>query len=94
MKNKIPQSDKVRSWCKESIRTGAALREIRDDQLYRHEYPTFEAFCKGEGLTLSEASDLIAAAETIERLERESIRLEGCNEPLEEIATPTSASAA
>lgn len=57
------QSDKVRSWWADRVNIGAALREIRDEKLYGHEYATFEEFYEKEfGLTPSEVSELMESA--------------------------------
>jgi len=46
-------------------RTGKALKEIRDDELYRIQYATFEQCCEAEWkITVRHADRLVAAYET------------------------------
>ncbi len=51
------------------VEVGNALTEIRDARLYRDTHPTFEAYCKERWrMVASRARQLIAAAETTERI--------------------------
>jgi hypothetical protein len=50
-------------------RTGAALEEIRDHELYKISYGTFEQCCQAEWkITVRHANNLIAAYQTAEQL--------------------------
>ena len=50
---------------------GETLRFIRDRRLYRGNYPTFEAYCKGRwGITPRHANRQIAASEVADALEK------------------------
>jgi len=52
------------------IETGQALLEVRDSRLYRINYPTFEAYCKGRwGITPQHAGRLMSAVEVVGALE-------------------------
>lgn len=54
----------IRQWVNDRFAIGEALREIRDGELYKHEYPTFEAFCLTEyDFKVRRAYQLIEAAE-------------------------------
>jgi hypothetical protein len=54
---------RVHRWMEDRFAVGAALREIRDEELYKHEYETFEAFCDKEyGFKKSRAYQLIEAS--------------------------------
>lgn len=61
--------DKIRSWWNDRLKIGEALREIRDEQLYKTEYSSFEEFCTDEfNLKHSQAYGLIAAVGVKESL--------------------------
>jgi hypothetical protein len=48
---------------------GEALLAIRNDRLYRAEYPTFEAYCRNRwGMSKTQANRLVDAAEVMESL--------------------------
>lgn len=51
------------------VLVGEALLEVRDSRLYRINYPTFEAYCKGRwGFSHQRASQLMSAAEVVAAL--------------------------
>lgn len=51
------------------IEVGEALIEIRESKLYRLDYPTFEAYCKGRwGWTADHGKRLINAAEVVREI--------------------------
>jgi hypothetical protein len=51
------------------IAVGDALRTIRDDRLYRMEFPTFDAYTAGRwGMTYRRAVQLMDAAEVVEEI--------------------------
>jgi len=52
----------IRTWWNDRLKIGEALREIRDERLYKADYPNFEDFCQDEfGLKHTQAYNLIAA---------------------------------
>jgi hypothetical protein len=64
----------IGSWWKDRLAVGAALREIRDQKLYRQEYSTFEDFCIAEyEIKHSQAYRLIEAADVKESLKTSPI---------------------
>lgn len=66
--------DKVKTWVRDSFEVADALREIRDDKLYKDEYETFEQCCLDEfGLKHSQAYNLIAASKTKASLQTSTI---------------------
>jgi hypothetical protein len=62
--------EKVRTWWEDRSKVGAALQEIRDQKLYKHEHGTFEDFCKDEyGFERAHAYRLIGFAEVKSTIE-------------------------
>lgn len=60
----------VEKGLKSFLETGNALIAIRDEQLYRDEYGTFEEYCKERwGISTSRASRLMTAASAVNDLE-------------------------
>lgn len=52
------------------VLVGASLATIREQRLYRDDYPTFEAYVSGRwGFTASRARQLIGAAEVVEQIQ-------------------------
>lgn len=66
--------EKVRTWWEDRSKVGAALQEIRDQKLYKHEHETFEDFCKQEyGFERAHAYRLIGFAEVKATIEMSPI---------------------
>jgi hypothetical protein len=66
--------DKVRNWWDDRFKVGAALQEIRDQNLYKTEYTTFEDFCQTEyGFERAHAYRLIGFAEVKESIKMSPI---------------------
>lgn len=74
----VPEKSKLER-CEAAIETGltgaySALVTIRDEQLYRETYSTFEVYCRERwGISRSRAYQLIEAAKTIESLKVSTI---------------------
>lgn len=83
------------------VEVGEALIEVRESKLYRLNYPTFEAYCKGRwGFSRPRAYQLMEAAETVGQIEAVSTTVDIASEriarelaPVVAIAGPEAAAA-
>ena len=73
--NRLAELERVVSTHLEGfIQAGTALAEIRDEQLYRNEYPTFAEYLESRwGMTARRAYQLIAAASAAENVKHASL---------------------
>lgn len=67
--------NKIKTWLKDRFEVADALREIRDDKLYKKDYRTFEECCTEEfGFSRTYAYGLIDASQVKESLKMSSIQ--------------------
>jgi hypothetical protein len=74
------------------MRVGVSLKVIRDEKLYRDEFPTFEAYCQQRWkFTRARASQLIGAADVVEDLSTSGLQTQPILPQTERVTRPLKA---